>query len=79
MRAGELVQLADVPVVGQRGDRDVGDVLGVDERLRSVPGRERDLALQHEVAEVVLAEVKGRCSIRRRIAGMGCRRPQPQR
>ena len=45
-RAGELVELANVPVVGQRGDRDVGNVVGVDERLPDVSGGERDLALE---------------------------------
>ena len=38
-RAGQLVELADVAVVGERGDGDVGDVVGVDERLRRVAGR----------------------------------------
>jgi hypothetical protein len=41
--AGQLVDLAHMAVVGQRGDRDVGDVVGVDERLRRVRGREREL------------------------------------
>ena len=56
-RAGQLVELADVPVIGQRGDRDVGDVVGVDERLRRVAGRERDLAAEHVLEQEVLAEV----------------------
>ena len=43
-RAGELVDLADVAVVGQRGDRDVGDVLGVHERLGHRPRGQRELA-----------------------------------
>ena len=45
-RAGQLVDLARVPVLGQRRDRDVGDVVDVDERLRHVAGRQRDLAGQ---------------------------------
>jgi hypothetical protein len=40
-RAGELVDLAGVPVLGERRDRDIGDVLGIDERLRDVLGRQR--------------------------------------
>ena len=40
-RTGQLVELPDVTVVGERGHRDVGDVVGVDERLGDVspPGR----------------------------------------
>ena len=56
-RAGQLVQLADVAVIGERGDGDVGDVVGVDERLGGVAGRERHLAAEHVVEHVVLAEV----------------------
>ncbi len=37
--AGQLVDLAHMAVVGQRGDRDVGDVVGVDERLGRVARR----------------------------------------
>ena len=48
-----------MPIVGQRRDRDVGDVVGVDERLGRVSGRERDLAAQDLLAPVVLAEVLG--------------------
>ena len=43
-RSGELVEPADVLVVGERGDRDVGDVVGIDERLGGVAGRKRDRA-----------------------------------
>jgi len=35
-----------VPVVGQRRDRDVGDVVGVEERRGHVTGREPDLPAQ---------------------------------
>ena len=37
-RAGQLVDLADVAVVGERRHRDVGDVVGVDERLELIGG-----------------------------------------
>jgi len=56
---GELVELADVPIVGQRRDRDVGDVVGVDERLGRVSGRKRDLVALNHLPPVVLAEVLG--------------------
>ena len=46
-RAGQLVDLAGVPVLGQRRDRDVGDVLDVDERLAHAVDRQRELALEH--------------------------------
>ena len=55
--AGELVELADVSVVGERRHRDVGDVVRVDERLRRLPGGKGDDTGEHVVAEVVLAEV----------------------
>ena len=44
-RAGQLVELADVPVLGQRRDSNVGDVVGVDERLRGVTGRKGRAAI----------------------------------
>ena len=56
---GELVELPDVPIVGQRRDRDVGDVVGVDERLRRIPGRKRNLVALDLFLPVVLAEVLG--------------------
>jgi len=37
--AGQLVHLADVAVVGERGHRHVGDVVGIDERLELVGRR----------------------------------------
>ena len=43
-RTGQLVDLALVAVLGQRGHRDVGDVLDVDERLGDVAHGQRDLA-----------------------------------
>ena len=58
-RAGQLVELAYVPVLGKRRDGNVGDVVGVDERLRGVTGRKRDLAAEHVLEHVVLAEVLG--------------------
>jgi hypothetical protein len=42
--AGRLVQLADVPVVGQGGDRDLGDVVGVHDRRGHLAAREPQLA-----------------------------------
>ncbi|MGH3753651.1 MAG: hypothetical protein ACRDRP_13310 [Pseudonocardiaceae bacterium] len=47
-----------MPVLGQRRDRDVREVIGVDERLRCVPGRERDLAAAHRFQQDALAEVR---------------------
>src|SRR3712207_7973544 len=47
-------QLPHVPRVGERLDRDVGDVVSVDERRGHVPGREPDLAAQHVLEHVVL-------------------------
>ena len=56
-RPGELVDLAVVAVLGQRGGRDVGDVLDVDERLGDVPRRHGDLAREDAVEQERLAEV----------------------
>ena len=56
-RPGQLVELPGVAVLRERGDGDVGDVVGVDERLGHVADRQRDLAGQHGLAQVVLAEV----------------------
>ena len=56
-RAGQLVDLAVVAVLGQRGDRDVGDVLDVDERLGHVARGQRDLARADDVGQERLAEV----------------------
>jgi hypothetical protein len=46
-----------VAVVRQRRDRDVGDVVGVDERLGHVARGQRHLAAPDPVDDVVLAEV----------------------
>jgi DNA-binding transcriptional LysR family regulator len=56
-RAGQLVDLAPVPVLRQRGDRDVRDVLGVDERLLHAPGGQRHLAASHLIEEEAFTEV----------------------
>jgi hypothetical protein len=56
-RTGQLVHLPGMPVPGQRRDGDVGDVAGVEERLGHVRDRERDLAGQHRLEQVALAEV----------------------
>ena len=56
-RAGELVDLAVVPVLRQRGDRDVGDVLGVHERLGHVAARAGRPRRRARVGQEVLAEV----------------------
>ena len=58
-RTGQLVHLPDVPVLGERRDRDVGDVVDVDERFRHVPGRQRDHTVEHGLEQEVLAEVLG--------------------
>ena len=55
--AGQLVDLADMAVLGEGGRRDLGDVVGVDERLGCVSGREHDLAAQDRVQQVALTEV----------------------
>ncbi len=44
-RAGQLVELAYVLVLSQRRDSNVGDVVGVDERLRGVTGRKGRAAI----------------------------------
>jgi len=47
-----------VPVPGEGRDRDVGDVVGVDERLGQVlVGGEGDLAGPHRLQEEALVEV----------------------
>ena len=46
-----------MPVVGQRRHGDVGDVVGVDEGLELVGGRQHDLAVEDRLQQVVLAEV----------------------
>lgn len=51
--AGQLVQLADVPVVGQGGDRDLGDVVGVHDRRGHLAAREPQLATEHVLQQVV--------------------------
>ena len=55
--SGDLVDLTGVTAFGERGDRDVGDVVGVDERLDHRVDRQCDLAAQHRGQQVVLAEV----------------------
>ena len=56
---GELVDPAGVARLGQRGDGDVGHVLGVDERLGNRPGRQGDHPVEHGIEQEVLAEVLG--------------------
>ncbi len=46
-----------MPVLRQRRDGDIGDIVGVDERLEDVLRREYDLAAEDRLQEVVLAEV----------------------
>jgi hypothetical protein len=46
-----------VPVPGEGRDRDVGDVVGVDERLGQVLVGEGDLADPHRLQEEALVEV----------------------
>ena len=48
-----------MPVLRQRGDGDVGDVLDVDERLAHVAERQRQRALDDALEEEALAEVLG--------------------
>ena len=54
---GQLVELANVALVGQRRDRDIRDVVRVDERLGCLTRRQGHLAAHHGLAPVVLAEV----------------------
>ena len=44
-------ELSLVPVLGERRDRDVCDVVDVDERLADAVDRQRDLALDHRLEE----------------------------
>ena len=81
--AGQLVEPADVAVVGERRDGDVGEVVDVEERRRHVAARQPDLAAEHVVEHVVLAEVlhepggsAGR-SARRPWRGRPARRARP--
>ena len=56
-RAGQLVDLPGVAGLGERRHRDVGDVVGVDERVElAVVGREHHLAGPDRVEQEVLAE-----------------------
>ena len=64
-------------VLGQRRDRDVGDVLGVNEWLPHVASRERDLAADHEVEQEVSLKFwrtssSARSSSRRRTPRTAC-------
>ena len=63
-RTGQLVQLTRVSGLGECGDRDVGDVVDVDERFDHVAHGQRDLSEQHRLQEITLAEVlrKPRCA-----------------
>ena len=56
-RTADLVELANVPVVRQRGDGHIGDVVGVDERLNDIANRQHDLARQDHFEQEALAEV----------------------
>ncbi|MDW6062508.1 hypothetical protein SAZ11_36350 [Streptomyces sp. FXJ1.4098] len=56
-RAGELVGLAAVAVVGQRRHGDLGDVLGVDERCAPVAGGQGQGSVQASGQLEALAEV----------------------
>jgi len=47
--AGHLVDVVYVPLLRQGGDRDVGDVVGVGERLGHVAGGERDHTGAHRI------------------------------
>ena len=55
----DLVELADVAGVDERGGRDVGDVVDVDERLGDVGDGQRHGALDHLLDERPLGEVLG--------------------
>ncbi|MFE7113070.1 hypothetical protein ACFU98_43070 [Streptomyces sp. NPDC057575] len=56
-RAGELVDLAAVAVVGQRQHGDLGDVLGVDERCVPVAGGQGQSSVQASGQPEALGEV----------------------
>src|SRR5215211_2504837 len=56
-RPGQLVDLPGMPVLGEGGSRDVGDVLRVHEWLAHGVDRERELARQQRLEEEALAEV----------------------
>lgn len=55
--SGEFVDLAGVPVRGQRGDHHVGYVVSVHERLADLWGGQCHLAGADELLEALLAEV----------------------
>src|SRR5262245_57330479 len=56
-RPGQLIYLAGVPVPGQHRGGDVGDVVGVQERLAHVPGGQGDLPLKDRREQVTFAGV----------------------
>jgi hypothetical protein len=55
--ACDFIELAYVLVLGQRGGREVGDVLHIDKRFRHVSGREGQLSGHHRLGEETLAKV----------------------
>ena len=56
-RPRHLVQLPRVALLAQRGDRDVGDVVYVDDRFANIAGRQSDHTVQCGLPQIALAEV----------------------
>src|SRR5690348_9393395 len=57
LRASQIVRDARVTLRGERGDRDLGEVVAIDERLDDGVRREHDLAGMDAIGEEALAEV----------------------
>jgi hypothetical protein len=56
-RPRHVVQLAGMMPIRQRGDDDLGDVIGVDERFGDGAGRQGDLTGQHAVEQIAFGEI----------------------
>src|SRR6056297_551834 len=54
---GNFIHLPTVPVVGQRRDSNLSDIVDIDERLGNICDRQRDIPIQDELAEQALTEV----------------------
>ena len=52
-----LIELAGMIPIRQRGDDDLGDVIGVDERLGDGARRQGDLTGQHAVEQIAFGEI----------------------
>ena len=55
--ASQLVELANMTIIGERGYGNLRDVIGVDEGLLHGRHRERNFAVEHLIHEEPFAEV----------------------